>query len=69
MGSLTFAASKDRVVVEMHAEGDPYGHDGCDSADCHWEPTAYETLYLDIDTAKKMRRELDAAIRRAQEAR
>jgi len=66
MGSLTFTAHKDQVVVEIHAEGDPCGHDGCDSADCHWISDGYETMYLDLDAAKELRQKLDAAIKQVQ---
>lgn len=65
MGSLNFNASDGRVTVEMHAEGDPYGHDGCDSVDCHWSPDGHETLYLDVAAAEKLRRELGDAIKKA----
>jgi hypothetical protein len=68
MGNVSFAASGTRVVVEMHAEGDPYGHDGCDSADCHWSPASFETQYLDLDAARALRNQLDAAIKAAQKA-
>jgi hypothetical protein len=68
MGSLNFSASKDRVVVEIHAEGDSYGHDGCDSTDCHWTPDGRETVYLSIDDAKKLRRDLDDAIKKVARA-
>jgi hypothetical protein len=66
MGSLNFTAYKDRVIVEIYAEGDPYGHEGCDSANCHWISDSHETLYLDIDAAKEIRRKLDGAIKQAQ---
>lgn len=66
MGSLNFRSYEGRVLAEIHAEGDPYGHDGCDVADCHWMPNSHETLYLDIDAAKKIQRELDVAIKQAQ---
>lgn len=65
MGSLTFNESNGRVTVEIHAEGDPYGHDGCESTDCHWSPDGHETLYLDIDAAVKLRAQLDEAIKKA----
>jgi len=66
MGSLNFTVHKDQVVVEVNAEGDPYGHDGCDSSDCHWSPDSHETQYLDIEAATELRRALDAAIEEAQ---
>lgn len=72
MGSINFSAdlsrrapSGGRVIVEIHAEGDPYGHDGCDSADCHWTPEGYETLYMDVAAAEELRRKLDDAIKQA----
>jgi len=66
MGRLNFIPHQNRVIVEIHAEGDPYSHDGCDSVDCHWVSDSYETMYLDIDTAKELRRKLDDAIKQAQ---
>lgn len=65
MGDINFTEYNGRVLVEIHAEGDQYGHDGCDSADCHWTPNSHETLYLDIAAAKEMRRKLDAVIKQA----
>ena len=66
MGSLNFTAQKDLVIVEIHAEGDPYGHEGCDSVDCCWISDSHETLYLNIDAAKEIRQKLDDAIHQAQ---
>lgn len=69
MGSLTFSSSKDRVCAEMHAEGDRYGHDGCDGDGCHWTPDSYETMYMSIEDAKKLKRSLALAIQNAQRSR
>jgi len=52
MGSLSFSACKGQVL----------------SADCHWTPDSYETLYMDIEAAKRLRKELDDAIKRAKKA-
>ena len=67
MGSVEFRSYDGRVLVELHAEGDPYGHDGCDGgANCHWDPNSSETLYLDVADAKRLRRSLDIAIKQAE---
>lgn len=51
---------EDRLVIELHACGDEY-HDMCDSTDCHWQPDAFETLYLDRKEVNDLRTALNVA--------